>query len=360
MIWAKEGLIGLKLLSFVFALGRGAVRIPRFSMACVILVLPTISSAYMRGYLPLDDAELARRFHQQQIPMTFNVGATARFRNALIRLEEDGQLVITGRDAVGLEWRVTSHWNAFGGAFYSADLDHNGKPDLIFAWNTGGNGLAPSMHIVTLMFDRDDRPIPCEMDGYFEIDTNGVKDLVDLDGDGRAELIRQAYDDGYWITSVYEARDARWHLVKGAHGNRGFPLYTRFTNRPNRVPTVPMPGRHPVEDDLSNDSPLYSSGLRGVKWADVAVSENPELILSDGTTCRPIAWYSSMTVILDTKSGRVAATLSAPEEARRLVEKIRDAKVPIQIMGRRRYAVAGDAIRKPTPCTPEAVWATEP
>jgi hypothetical protein len=279
---------------------------------------------------------------------------------ALIRLEKDGRLLITGKDHAGLDWRFVSHWSPFGGGFYSADLDHNGTMDLIFASPTGGNGLAPSMHIVTLMFDHNGRPVPCEMDGYFETDHNGVIDLVDLDGDGRAELIRQAFDDGYWITSLYEARETRWHLVKGAHAQRSFPLYTRFTNRPNQVPTLPKQGRHPVEDDLSNESTLYTSRLRTIQWADVAESENPELTLLDGTICRPVAWYSSLTVILDTKSGRETATLQEPEEARSLLEKIRDRKLPIQIMGRRRYAVTGDRPLKPTACVPETVWATEP
>ena len=177
---------------------------------------------------------------------------------------------------------------------------------------------------------------------YFEIDKKGVKDLLDLDGDGRAELIRQAYDDGYWITSLYEAREGRWLLVKGTHGQRSFPLYTRFTNRPNQVPTLPTRGRNPIEDDLSNDSPLFSSKLRAVNWAKVAQSENPELTLSDETICRPVAWLATMTVILDTKSGRETATLSAPEETRRLLETIRDRNLSVHIMVKRRYPVTGD------------------
>jgi hypothetical protein len=348
-------LISLRLLSFTF--GRDYVR--RGLLAASVIFSLSAMCGANKAYLPLNEAELAHRVRQQRIPIDFEVGATARFRTALIRLEEDGQLLITGRDHRGLEWRFVSRWSAFGGAFYSADLDHNGTLDLIYGWNTGGNGLAPPMHIVTLMFDRDDRPIPCEMDGYFEIDYDGVKDLVDLNGDGQGELIRQSFDDGYWITSLYEAREARWHLVKGAHGQRSFPLYTRFTNRPNQVPTTPKAGRHPVEDDLSNNSPLYRSQLSIIKWADVAQSENPEITLSDGTVCRPIAWYSTMTVILDTKNGRAAATLFAPGETRRLLETIRDRNLSVQIMGRRRFAVPGDRPLEPTSCVPETVWAAE-
>ncbi len=243
-------------------------------------------------------------------------------------------------ESAGLEWSFEGHWDFFGGGFYTADLDNNGTLDLIFASNTSGVGLSPSMHIVTLMFDHHGSPIPCEIDGYFEIDKNGVTDLVDLDGNGRAELIRQAYDDGYWITSLYEARESRWHLVKGTHGQRSFPLYTRFTNRPNQVPTLPTRGRNPIEDDLSNDSPLLTSKLRAVTWANVGQSESPELTLSDGTACSLVD--ETMAVILDTKSGRSAATMSAPEEARRLLEIIRDGNLSVQISGHRRYGATTD------------------
>ena len=82
------------------------------------------------------------------------------------------------------------------------------------------------------------------MDGYFETDARGLKDLLDLDGNGQAELLRQSFDDGYWITSLYEARDARWQIIRGRHASREYPLYTRFRTglivyqpRPYRVDT---------------------------------------------------------------------------------------------------------------------------
>jgi hypothetical protein len=319
---------------------------------------PAVGQAYFKRYMPLTDEELARRVSQHRIPIRMEAGASARFEGGLIRLEEDGTLLITGRDLQGRPWQFTGHWSGLGGEFYSADLDHNGKPDLIYAWYTGGNGLAPPMHVTTLMFDEDGRPVPSEMDGYFEFDKRGIEDLVDLDGDGRAELIRQAWDDGYWITSVYEASGARWHRIEGEHAGRRFPLYTRFTHRSNRVATTPAPGRHPVEGDLSNDSPLRNSHLLAVRWANVAQSENPRLVLDDQTVCEPVAWYSSMTVILDSASGRTAATLKEPESARELLETIRDRRLPVQIMGKRRYAVTGDRVSKPTGCVPETVWAS--
>src|SRR5207244_2167325 len=127
---------------------------------------------------------------------------------------EQNKVRFSGRDLAGKPWIVSASALMPGGAVYSADLDHNGLTDFIYAGYTGGNGLAPTMLVLTLLFDSAGRPVPTAMDGYVEIDGMVFKDIVDLDGDGRAELIRQSYDDGYWITSLYEARDAHWCLIR--------------------------------------------------------------------------------------------------------------------------------------------------
>ena len=330
-------------------------------LIAVLALLPATGATYMKGYLPLKDSEIANRFPQRVLRAKFvqdmnavRVGfATVRF------LQETNEIQFSGVDGARKPWIVTADAMR-GGGLYSADLDQNGTVDLIYAAYTGGNGLAPPMHVLTLLFDAAGRPVPCEMDGYFEVDGRGLEDLVDLDGDGRAELIRQAYDDGYWITSVYEARDAHWHRISGQHASRAFPIYTRFTNRANRVPTTPAPGRHPVEDDLSNDTTAYSGTLTAVHWANVSQSENPELGLSDGTVCIPVAWYSSMVVVRDTADGRKAATLGAPEKAHGLLNEIMRAQIGVNVKGNRRYAVTGDNKSKPVRCVPETIWASAP
>ena len=57
------------------------------------------------------------------------------------------------------------------------------------------------------------RPVPFEADGYFQEDGRGIYDLVDLDGDRRAELVYMNFDDGYWVTNLYEAEAGRWRRV---------------------------------------------------------------------------------------------------------------------------------------------------
>ena len=319
----------------------------------------TSGLAYMEGYLPLNQKELALRFPQHVVRGHFVQDMSARIgKTAISFLEPSNQIRFSGRDLSGKPWAVTADaWR--GGGLYSADLDHNGIVDIIYASYTGGNGLAPSMHVLILLLDASGRPVPSEMDGYFKIDGGGVKDLVDLDGNGRAELVRQSYDDGYWITSLYEARDAHWHLVKGPHGGREYPLYTRFTKRANRVSTTPAPGRHPIEDDLSNafDSNNPALKVEHLDWADVQQSGNPKLRLSDRRRCEEIGWYATAVVVLDTPSRRVAATLGAPEEARQFLETIIRQGLSVHVTGSRRNRAESGPNR--VGCFPEMVWADD-
>jgi len=270
----------------------------------------------------------------------------------------NNEIHFSGKDLSGKPWAVSAGaWG--GGALYSADLDHNGIPDIIYASYTGGNGLAPPMHILTLLFDTGGRPIPSEIDGYFEIDARGLKDLVDLDGDGRAELIRQSWDDGYWITSLYEAKDAHWGLIRGAHGHRQFPLYTRFTYRANHLATTPASGRHPLEDDLSDafDSNTPLLKIQNLKWADVQRSGMPTFRLSDGRECGESGWDSTAMVVLDTRDRRIAATLGAPEDAHQILQGIVQRGLPVQVMGWRRNRAAKPGMARG--CFPEMIWARE-
>ena len=167
----------------------------------IIALLPATGMAYMRDYLPLKDAEVFHRVRQRILRSNFVQGGnanTVRVGLATVRfVEPANEIRFSGLDAMGKPWTVTAD-ALRGGALYSADLDHNGKDDLIYAAYTGGNGLAPSMHVVILLFDTAGRPVPSEIDGYFEIDERGLKDLVDLDGDGRAELIRQSCRFSRW------------------------------------------------------------------------------------------------------------------------------------------------------------------
>src|SRR5262245_23806525 len=235
-----------------------------------------------------------------------------------------GGLFITGKDKNGLPWNVdlNDYALAYACRFYSADLDRNGIRDLVLIYPTGGNGLAPTSHLLSLTFDDQGRPVPFKADGYFEESAKGITDLVDLNRDGRAVLIYMNFDDGYWITNLYEVRAARWRRVRGSYGRRSYPHYTSFTYRPNRKAVAPAPGRLPFAPDLSNKEPYFRGRLVSYKWSDANSSEDIELVMKtekgQKIVNNPVQWYDTFTVVIDGSERRIISLLVKEEEEEKM------------------------------------------
>ena len=346
---------------------------PLAKLIFMLALLPVTASAfqdYTHGYLPLSEVETARRFPLRHLGMLINRPPGYEPRDgekliperlsigpsgATVRHDGDENLIISGKDRNGRDWQFFAGAlaSSYGCRFYVADLDRNRIRDAVFVCPTGGNGLAPSRHIFTLTFDAAGRPVPFEADGYFDDRPEGVFDLVDMDGDGRAELIYMNYDDGYWITNLYEVSDARWHRIAGRHARRAYPLYTRFTFRPNRRPVRPRRGRNPSAPDLSNSAPKRRGRLLSYRWADISHSEDLALIVSDGrggeVTCSPVAWYGSFGFVVDSGGGRTIFSAYGNEErTKSLLDEIAGKKIDVAFYGQR---VGGK-------CSPEWAWVT--
>lgn len=323
--------------------------------------------AQNQDYLPLTRAETGRRFPVKLLgetgggrPGHFGTGgdgaaAPARMSvgpsGSTFEMDEEGRAVVKGKDGGGAAWRVQlGNLSGYGAHLYTGDLDRDKVNDLVIVMPTGGNGLAPTKHLLALTFDGEGRPVLFEADGYFEEDGRGVFDLLDLDRDGRAELLYMNFDEGYWVTTLYEAEGGRWRRVEGAHGRRTYPLYTRFTDRPNRRPTVPKPGRKPFTPDLSNAAPVARGTLASYEWADVSQSENIKLFVdAEGgrVACSPVAWFGSFGLVADSAGGREVVTVYGNEEAAKaLLEAAAKAKSAVTLYGRR--SAEG--------CSPEWVW----
>lgn len=325
-----------------------------------VIFTPAGALAQHSDYLPLTKAELGKRFllkplgeiYREAFPKKVDVGASG----ADVRAdEESGDLTIEGNDRAGKKWGVQPGVRAMGlgGWMYAGDIDKNGFDDLAFVVYTGGNGLAPSSHFITVMFDDSGRPTYFEADGYFDPQENGFQDLVDMDGDGRAELVYMNYDDGYWITNVYKAGNARWEQVKGRFKGRAFPLYTRFTNRPNRKAVIPARGRRPFAPNLSTATPLETGQLLSYHWHEDGESEEVSLTIktASGKTqkCSPRSWRSSFAVVIDNELGRNIIAFGAPAET---------IKSRLKEIGESRYNIRLFGQRKSNSCSPEIVWAS--
>lgn len=318
-------------------------------------------------YLPLTRNETSRRFPVKLLgetgggrPGYFGTGsdgaaAPARMSigpsGASFEMDEEGRAVIEGKDRGGAVWRVRlGNLGGYGARLYTADLDRDGAGDLVIVTPTGGNGLAPTSHLFAITFDERGRPVPFEADGYFQEDARGIFDLLDLDRDGHAELLYMNFSDGYWVTTLYEAEGGHWRHVEGAHGGRTYPLYTRFTRRPNRRPTAPASGRKPFTPDLSNVAPVVRGTLASYEWADLSQSENLKLVFNTGqaqVVCSPFAWYGSFGVLTDSPEGREVLTVYGNEEqAKALLEAAVQAKSEATLYGR----------RSDEGCSPEWMW----
>ena len=239
-----------------------------FSRALVLALLTTaiMPSAAGQGenmdYLPFSRS-LLRQFKLKKIELSEDLRSGRALSVAGRQIQEEKaagvddpnaenihRIVFSGRNRSGKQWRVSATASNYYDTLYEGDLDRNGTNDLILAMNTGGNGLAPSTRLIFVTFDRRGDPTLFEATGYYQSGPNGIVDVADLDGDGRAELVHMVFDDGYWITSVYRVRESRWSRVTGRFANLRFPLYTRFTIRPNHKPAKPARGRNPVAPNL--------------------------------------------------------------------------------------------------------------
>lgn len=323
----------------------------------IALGSPFAAAAQHREYLPLKEAETSNRFpvrHLGKLDVEHpTLGLPIGPAGAAVEQAEDESLVIKGKDNSAQAWTVRLAGKAphFAYDVYVADLDKNGYQDALLAFPTGGNGLAPTAHIITVMFDSIGRPIFFEADGYFDYDEKGIPDLIDIDRDGKAELIYMNYDDGYWITNLYTAERGRWRRVKGQRRRRRYPLYTRFTYRPNHRPVTPRPDRHPFAPDLSNTSPNLRGRVVSFKWTEMERSGGIAFGIRTARgatiTCEPESWFDSFSVLLDDRQGRRLISLAGSED---FIDEL------FKEMVRKGYTVALYGQRRAGRCSPEQLW----
>jgi hypothetical protein len=251
-----------------------------------------------------------------------------------------------------LLWGCAGQWPVF-----EADLDRDGVQDAVLLMPTCGNGLAPQSHIVTVTFDKTGRPVPFEAEGYFEESGGGIDSLVDLNRDGKADLIFMNFNDGYWITNIYMLENAFWNRVPGQLGSRTFPLYTRFTTRANKNAVTPPQSRHPAAPELSILKPVVTGKLTGWKWipADSTSYFNLQLSIADAvgkpSVCTTQYWYDTARLVIDGPEGRIIRRAPGGERTAldALLQQIVSTKRTVRLYGR----------RSADHCSPELIWAGE-
>lgn len=328
------------------------------ALLLAITILPIQAPAQQSDYLPLTKNELGKTFKLKSLG---DFDREPPVRKASIGpsgaglLTVEGNLVVEGLDKKGVRWVVDTgiRMPGLGGRMYIGDLDKDGSNDLAIVTYTGACGLAPSRQFKSVMFDSLGRPVIFEADGYFDDRDDGVGDLVDMDGDGKAELIYMNFDGGYWITNLYKADNARWERVTGPFRRRSFPLYTRFTRRPNHKAVQPARGRHPFAPNLSNRTPVLTGRLLSFRQSGTDEAKAIEFTVGAATgkktKCEPDPWYESFAMLVDDEKGREIVSLGAPaEKLRSLMSRIVEKRYRVAVFGRRRA----------NECSPELLWAS--
>lgn len=327
----------------------------RLSGCFVVLFAAGLLSAQSTNYMPLNERELGRPFPLKRLAVFTDKSAPLSSRagpagSTFEFIPSDPEIVsLKGADKSGRPWRVAAfeYYGCSGGTvIYESDLDGDHTVDAVLIAPTCGNGLSPQRSLQAITFDRAGRPVPFEIEGYFEELADGIRELVDLNRDGAADLVAMNFDDGYWITNGYSLHGARWRRVQGAFGRRSFPLYTRFTNRPNRRAVTPSPTRHPWAADVSNEKSVLSGTLRAWSRAPNPAFTNIEtrLTVRDAKGVDVGCVPQDAILVSDQPEGRTVERLSrATDEF--LAGLVKD-KARLQLFGRR---IRGA-------CSPELVW----
>lgn len=245
--------------------------------------------AYFDGYTPISSKDTAKKFKLKTvISKDLKKGAILPIASAKMHLSEtDENIYIEGTDIKGKPWQFKKKFAGLGTTFLTGDLDKNGVEDIILLQATGGCGLAPSHCLTIITFDKNKTPFVFETFGYFNWDdvanddtpkksTCFVDDIIDLDGDGRAELLVNELTSAsgktkyrsFWRTTILACKNARWQMLKSYQGNK-LPMVVRYTNKPNvKLIAQPPYNLTPFEDPTSIKSLWKTGKLTSFKKGD--------------------------------------------------------------------------------------------
>jgi hypothetical protein len=311
--------------------------------------------------------------------------------------ESYDEISVEGRDRLGRPWTVYMKTAVGIGSSlgWVADLDHDGAQDLIFMHRDLLNGRCTDRsRLDTILFDSEGRPSPWQIEGYFlvdhswdENDGQGILDLGDWNGNGRAELLQTACysysyqqlgQGAYGFLDVYEAKDGRWSRLSPDGRGRFEKTYLELAGREHRK-LMPRPeGGTGFDPDYSNDGAAESPPQRLVKrvkregrcppfrfhfrpsgdgrFPQLAIPTPEEehadrlrcedhFVLADGRQC-----FGAPSVHLKTPEETVAVMDGGLKRSEALVDRIIREQIPVRLTGQLQEGI----------CSPAAVWAEAP
>jgi hypothetical protein len=298
------------------------------------------------AYLPLTESELGKPFpltwggeiDADQPPKTLTIPAGHAQGQlswqAETELAPEKPLTLIGKDRAGKPWQVAiaQMRGCAPTRIYHADLDKNGLEDVVVVRSTCGNGLSMPTLIYLITFEANGRPLLLTLNSYFDDTDKQLTALRDLNQDGKAELLDMTFANGYWASNVYQLHDAHWQRIQGQFASRHYPLFTRFTQQPNRKPV--QPAKTQWVRDLSNDTPLLTGKLRAFipKIEDEQISTIKITLQGQKTCTLSDRWI----ITQDSPSGRTINTEESTSNLLTSLEKM--AK-----MGKENVAIFGQS-----------------
>jgi hypothetical protein len=278
-----------------------------------------------------------------------------RFRFDGISVEHrDAEVILRGKVKSGTVWSV----RMFEGSLvdiYRGDLDRNGTDDYVIVGRTPfGNGrLAPLGQVTILLMDLDGLPSPHEISFYH--DFKGLPpQLVDLNRDGRAELIVSEYDEsawdsrvgafcsGHWTHRLFRIEDLKWTHFEGSTGGLKFPLVHRWTYCCKECPVSET--RWPVRED---SSPKYVGEIEG-KIQQVLESGLDLIRLAPSHGCGTI--WPRVAVLDKPGSRQIVFATNRSDFMASLLARIKEAGARVQLR---------QVFQRQDECWPSVLWATQ-
>ena len=224
------------------------------------------------------------------------------------------EVQLSGAGKSGRRWEV--HIDNLD-EVWRADLDGNGTQDyVLFSSGPFFNGrTTPLFSLSILLLDQDRMPVPFFTVLYHGENGAGIKHLVDLNHDGKAELLINTYDEnasdplvggfcsGHWTTQLYRFKDLGVEEIRGTVGEVTFPFVHNWTYRGTLCDRQEKPFMAPqpptfYEHGTSTQGEPIRTTLRSVNGAgDLEVERtagcktiNPRVIVYDRPKMRKIAF----------------------------------------------------------------------
>lgn len=199
------------------------------------------SFAYYKDYLPAKMLS-AKPIAQKVVALDFDHDWKAEVLPGIVAANCEGQFSVDGCDSRGRSWKISeSEPRDFGGSCYIADVDCNGKLDILLHFPNASCGY-PFSSLVIVFIDLDGRPHREEVVSRFSAGKEGVADIVRATSGKGALVLQQDLafgtfkkrDCGYWRWSALLAENCKLVETKSAFATQ-LPCFVFFTNKPNHL-----------------------------------------------------------------------------------------------------------------------------